>query len=250
MTLPFFRRGFGSLTSAEDRLGRLRKVLDRANVKYMRNAPEAALYRLPVVDSPLRPLRRQMQKFRFPLAMPARVAMFEGGFLADGAIRQFAARDASKLQEYVPEALVLPLQLALTLADQKQRRLLELPHLTTAVVVLTSLEDTPLEDHHRTLIWRAFGVPLFEQLQGWDGSVIARECEVHDGLHIEEDAVIFEKAGEELVATQLTAFEEPILRARTGVTGTIVTQHCECGAETPRLRNLASIHTKVRAAVA
>jgi phenylacetate-coenzyme A ligase PaaK-like adenylate-forming protein len=218
-------------------------------VKYQHHAPEAALRKLPVLDRPARLPRRQLQKFRFPLAMPARVAMFEGGFSADGAIRQFAAREASQLHDYVPEALVLPLPVALTLADHKQRKLLNLPTLTTAVVVLTSLNDI-LAEHHRTILWRAFGVPLFEQLQGWDGAVIARECEVHDGLHIDETAVILEKDGEELVATQLTSFEDPILRVRTGLTAAIVTEHCECGAETPRLRNLASMHTKARMAVA
>jgi hypothetical protein len=238
------------LVPAEDRPGRLRRVLDRVNVKYRHDEPEAALRRLPIFDRPVRLPHRQLQRFRFPLAMPARVAMFEGGFTADGAIRQFAAREAGQLHDYVPEALVLPLQAALTLADQKQRKLLNLPALTAAVVVLTSLDDTPFAEHHRTLIWQAFGVPVFEQLQGWDGVVIARECEVHDGLHIDETAVIIEKDGIELIVTQLTALEDPILRVRTGLTCTIVTEHCECGAETPRLRNLTSIHTKVRMAAA
>ncbi len=235
---------------ASIRLNRLRKVLDRANVSYAHDGPEAALCMLPILDRPARLPRKQLQKFRFPLAMPARVAMFEGGFLVDGAIRQFAAREAEQLHEYVPEALVLPLQVALMLADQKQRQMLDLPTLTAAVVILTSLDDTPLAENHRTLLWRAFGVPLFEQLQGWDGAVIARECEVHDGLHVDETAVIFESDGKELIATQLTAMEDPILRVRTGVSGTILNQHCECGAETPRLRNLVALHSKVRTAVA
>jgi len=115
-------------------------------------------------------------------------------------------------------------------------------------VVLTSLGDSPLEDHHRELLWRAFRVPVFEQLRGWDGAILARECEVHDGLHIEDAAVILHLHAEELLATQLTAFTEPIVRARTGLTGDIATAQCECGAETPRLRNLASLRANVTAA--
>jgi hypothetical protein len=53
---------------------------------------------------------------------------------------------------------------------------------------------------------------VFEQLRGSDGAVIARECEVHDGLHI-------------------------IGESRPDLRGEIVTEHCACGAETPRLRS-------------
>jgi len=81
-------------------------------------------------------------------------------------------------------------------------------------VVLTSLEDSPLEDHHRDLVWHAFKVPVFEQLRGEHGGIIARECEVHDGLHISE-----------ALTTQFssdTSFE-------------LMRDPCECGSETPRL---------------
>jgi hypothetical protein len=246
MTLPF---RIPWHHAAEDRVGRLCRLLDRAHVPHSQKSPETALESLPVVDPPGRLARRQLQKFHFPLAMPARVALFEGGFCLDGAIRQFAPRDAALLKEYVPEALVLPLPLAVTLADQKLRKLLDFPTLTRAIVVLTSIAEMPMTDHQGTLLWRAFGVPLFEQFRGYDGTVLARECEVHDGLHIDETAAIFQKDGEELVATQLTS-ENVIMRVRTGLSGSIVTEHCECGAETPRLRDLASLHSQAHLAVA
>ena len=167
MNLKTLRRGLGFSAPADDRVGRLRKVLDRANVCYRNTSPEAALLRLPVVDRPPHMPRQNLQKLKFPLAMPARVALFEEGFLGDGAIRRFAAGEAAKLRDYVPEALVLSLQLALTLADQKQRRLLDLPALKTAVILLIPVDDAPPAEHHRTLLWRTFGVPLFEQLRGW-----------------------------------------------------------------------------------
>jgi len=125
-----------------------------------------------------------------------------------------------------------------------------LPSLTIAIVVLTSLADSPLAGHHRDLLWRAFGVPVFEQLRGWDGAVIAKECEVHDGLHIDELAAILQWQEDELLVTQLTAFENPILRVRTGLTGEIATGHCECGNETPRLMKLAPLRAKAAAATA
>ena len=259
MLLPFLRRGLRLRAPADDRLGRLRKGLDRAKVAYSADAPELALGRLPLADAPASfSARLPLERFRFPLTMPERVAMFEGSFLPDGAVRRFSALESHLLADYVPEALVVPLRFALTLADQEQRHLLEMPRLTTAVVVLTSLADGPLADHHRDLLWRSFGVPVFEQLRGWDGAVIARECEVHDGLHVDDSAAILEVHEGELIATPLTGqqgpmVEEPILRARTGLTVKIVTEHCECGAEKPRLKNLAVLRSrtpKVRMAVA
>jgi hypothetical protein len=123
---------------------------------------------------------------------------------------------------WAPEALVLPLGMAITLANRKQHGLFDLPSLNKAIVVLTSFDDTPLAPRHRDLLWKSFGVPVFEQLRSSDGAVIARECEVHDGLHIIVDSL-------------------PDLR------GEIVTDQCACGAETPRLR---SEHAAASAAAA
>jgi hypothetical protein len=226
----------------------LRKVLDRCNADYSYDFPERTLQSLPATAPPRRLPRLELQSFHFPLPASARTALLEGGFLPHRDLREFALVDMTGLLRYAPEALVAPLGTALSLADQKQRGLLALPSLTMAFVVLTSLGDSPLEDHHRELLWRAFRVPVFEQLRGWDGAILARECEVHDGLHIEDAAVILHLHAEELLATQLTAFTEPIVRARTGLTGDIATAQCECGAETPRLRNLASLRANVTAA--
>ena len=89
--------------------------------------------------------------------------------------------------------------------------------MNTAIVVLTSLEDLPIT--HRDLLWRAFGVPVFEQLLGSDGAVIASECEVHDGLHLH--------------------------RAEPHLHGEIVREHCACGSEAPRVRTVTPYHSRV-----
>jgi hypothetical protein len=248
VNFPFFWRGARSGALAHDRLGRLRKVLDQARVKYAGNEPESALCRLPRRMPPAGQARVDAQKFCFPLAEPGRLALIEGSFRGERNIRQFSMEDMDLLCLYEPEALVLPLDAALSLADQKLRGLLELPSLTVAMVVLTSLADSPLAGHHRDLLWHAFGVPVFEQLRGWDGAVIAKECEVHDGLHIDELAAILQFQEDELLVTQLTAFENPIVRVRTGLTGEIATGYCGCGQETPRLVRLAPLRMKTAAA--
>jgi hypothetical protein len=245
MLLPTLRRGLRSRAHADDRLGRLRKVLDGAKISYAQGNPEHALDRLPLAAAPSRVPRGAFHPFHAPLSLPPRAAVPDCAFMPDAALREFSSGDIRLLAEYEPEALVLSLPLALGLANEKGR-----PAVTNWMVVLTSVAGLPLEQHHRDLLWRAFGVPVFEQLQGWDGAVIARECEVHDGLHVDQHAAIVETHAGELIATQLTAVEHPILRARTGLTAELLKEHCECGAETPRIRNLALLRQKARYAAA
>lgn len=100
---------------------------------------------------------------------------------------------------------------------------LELEH---ALVILTPAGEQPLSKYDRDTLWAAFRVPIYEQLQAPNGAVIARECEVHEGLHVNgSDASI-----------------------PPGLTGDVVRDHCECGLETPRLCNLAKRFTVAAAA--
>ena len=188
----------------------------------------------------LRPPVHASDVFRFPPAVPARIAVLEGNFRAGNNMRQFAAHDLEWLRSWSPDALVAPLDIALSLADWKRVGRFDLPSLTTAIVVLTSVDHSTLSWRQRDVLWRAFGVPVFEQLRGWEGSVIARECEVHDGLHMDESAPHVELRKGELLVTHL----------RTGLTGEIVRGLCECGAETPRLRNINVLSPKATVAAA
>jgi hypothetical protein len=165
------------------------------------------------------------QQFRFPLPVAARIALLEANFRTEWNIQAFTIEDLPWLRAWAPKAVVLPLNLALSLADQKRRGLFDLPSLDTAIVVLTSIDDEPLAGHHRDLLWSAFGVPVFEQLRAPDGTVVARECEVHDGLHFEPD-------------------ELPSLP------GEVVTDMCACGSEKPRLRGAAPVGVKSAIAAA
>ncbi len=137
-------------------------------------------------------------------------------------MREFTAGEISSLRFWNPEALVAPLHLALALAERKQRGLFDLPSLDTALVVLTSIEDSPFGDRERDLLWRAFQVPLFEQLLGSGRTVIASECEVHDGLHMSDRECLS--------------------------IGEILRDPCPCGKETPRVRRPG--RARVRAAAA
>lgn len=247
MAFPYLWRRLRPAVVAGDRLARLRETLDRAKIRYSADSPEPALRSLPASAPPGRRVRVEAESFRFPLPGPVRIALLEGKFQPDPNMRECSVHDLAWLRSYSPDALVAPLDVALFLADRRKRGFIDLPNLKTALVVLTSFDDAPLSGHARDLLWRAFSVPVFEQLRGWDGAVIARECEVHDGLHIDECAAILHLHEGEILATQLAAPGEPIIRARTGLTGEIQTGLCECGSEAPRLRNVRVLSSRAAA---
>jgi hypothetical protein len=225
MGFSLFRRERASGAFARDRLGALRKALDEAGIDYSPANPLAELAHLPLSEAPTAVTPAPSQPFESPLSWPAKVAIFTPVFRPPPEVA-------------MPDVLVMPLNAALELT-------LGSAGTASAVVVVTSIADAPLADHHRDLLWGSLGLPVFEQLTAWDGTVIARECEIHDGLHVAPEAIAEVAAGE-LILTQLKV-EGTVLRARTGFTAEITTALCECGRETPRLRNLSAVTTKSKA---
>jgi hypothetical protein len=59
-----------------------------------------------------------------------------------------------------------------------------IPSLTHALIVLWRPDQQRLRDADREILWSAFRVPVFEQVIGKSGKLLAAECEAHDGLHI------------------------------------------------------------------
>jgi hypothetical protein len=225
MGFSLFRRERAAGAFARDRLGALRKALDEAGIDYSPANPLAALAQLPLSEAPTAVTPAPSQAFESPLSCRAKAAIFTPIFRPEP--------DVS-----MPDVLVMPLNAALELTLGSAGTAL-------SVVVVTSVADAPLADHHRDLLWRSLGLPVFEQLTAWDGTVIARECEVHDGLHVAPEAMVEVEAAE-LIVTQLKA-EGAVLRARTGFTAEMTTVLCECGRGTPRLKSLSVLASKPKA---
>jgi hypothetical protein len=160
------------------------------------------------------------QALRFPLRGAAQTAILDAGFLPEPHTREFDPADLDGIRQFSPEALVAPLETALDFAVQSLTGQAVIPSLQLAVVVLTRRGGMPLTPSHRDVLWRAFAVPAFEFLRSSSGVVIARECEVHDGLHIDPHAISHASPdGDEFV---------------------LAGADCDCGAETPRLKRLSS----------
>jgi hypothetical protein len=168
---------------------------------------------------------RARRALQFPIPAPSRIALLDSGFATERNTREFSADDLPAMHQWAPEAIVAPLETALTLADQKLRGVADLASLRIALIVLTSIDGEPLADDYRELFWQAFQVPVFEQLRGRDGAILARECEVHDGLHL-----------------------DPAADVTPEIQIALVRDHCECGLESPRLRTAClarSLESKV-----
>ena len=164
-------------------------------------------------------------------------------FRFDEDSRAFLNRRASASRASAPRhPLPVPRKIDVLAAPARELRRLAAtprPH-EYAVVAFTGVRHGALTEADRDLFWRAFRVPVFEQLHGLHGELLAEECEAHEGLHVIGEAAIFERRGQELVATSLLALRTPVLRVLTGLTGEIERGLCPCGRPGERLLNVAA----------
>ncbi|MBM3813306.1 MAG: hypothetical protein FJW20_16905 [Acidimicrobiia bacterium] len=199
---------------------------------------ETALSRLPVVElaqfySRFREFEnssagRRLQELGAACNPPPRAVAIDPWFhlkpgipIATGAAAEFDAADC----------IAGPLEPLRNLARNGR---LPLRH---SVIVFTGIGRLAARPADRDLLWRAFEVPLYQQLRGFQGELLAAECERHQGLHILPDAVV-ELRGEELLLTSLRNFRHPVLRLASGLTGRIDHEPCACGRKSPRIVGL------------
>jgi hypothetical protein len=87
----------------------------------------------------------------------------------------------------------------------------KIPSLTHALIVLAQPGDELLTKAQRERLWKAFRVPVFQQIVNRSGELLAAECEAHDCLHME--------------SSKFVAIGLPLDRTP-----------CGCGRKTPRLK--------------
>ncbi len=87
---------------------------------------------------------------------------------------------------------------------------MQIPSLTHALIVLARPGGRRLAEIDRGRLWQDFRLPVFEQIIGPSGDLLAAECEAHDGLHVESSDLPLDCE-------------------------TIDTSPCPCGRKTPRI---------------
>jgi hypothetical protein len=122
--------------------------------------------RVAVLEPWFRSPKPRSPKLRSPQSPQTLIRVFERGWCAAAAA-------------YEPEAIAGRWPRLEALMNVK------IDSLTHAVIVLARVGDDLLTIERRQRLWNAFRVPIFEQIIGVNGVLLAAECEAHAGLHIE-----------------------------------------------------------------
>jgi phenylacetate-coenzyme A ligase PaaK-like adenylate-forming protein len=160
----------------------------------------------------------------------------------------FQAKDAihldrptcESLEQAKPEALAGSAEILGGVAQAIGEGRLRLKDLY-GVVVVEGLQGPVLTEKVRSLFWRAFQAPVIRQLRGFEGELLAAECECRDGLHIHRRNCEWEVEPwtGRLIVTSFANLRHPVMRLRTRLTGELVEVRCGCGVESPRLGRMA-----------
>jgi len=140
--------------------------------------------------------------FFYPIRPVPRCAVLVAGFRSRAPVRVFSDGWSEDAARFEPQAI------AATLAQLEA--LAGVVRLSHAVIVFRREFEPRVNDAERDCLWNAFRVPVFEQMIAADCTLLAAECEAHDGLHIE--------------SSKLAIGDRDIDRSV-----------CACGRATPRL---------------
>jgi len=185
-------------------------------------------------DNPSAPLPA-LEDLRCPISDDVRAAVLTGNFRESESVRVFDPVRVPEIRGFDPGLIAAPLEILLPWTGAQPFGQ-PIPSVHRAIVAFSELENGGLLESTRDLLWQTFEVPVFEQWRGADGSVLAWECEAHEGLHVVEDRLVVEQNSDrELILTSLTDRRRPMLRLIAGFTGMLVDEPCACGRPGLRL---------------
>jgi hypothetical protein len=141
---------------------------------------------------------------KYPVPPAPATAVLLPWFRSAGRVRVFPEGWGAAARAFQPAAIAGEWRQLEALLSER------IPSLTHAVIVLARQPSELLSESQRERLWRAFQVPLFEQIVTEKGSALAMECEAHDGLHVEWPALLGERW--------------------------VDSSPCGCGRKTPRLK--------------
>jgi hypothetical protein len=181
-----------------------------------------------------RPARTLRTRLPFPGAARLPIAQVTAAACFDS-VEFFPGERWKELEAYQPRVLVGSAADLMRLATQLELGFWNLTTVDHTVFVLTVCGTTPVDDFFRNRIWETFGVPVYELFLGPHGSLLASECEAHEGWHIEAGAELSLWKGRLLLNLPNER------RVQTGLAGRIETARCPCGRTDARLMNLSAV---------
>lgn len=101
-----------------------------------------------------------------------------------------------------------------------------------------------LYPHQRDLMERAFGCRVYNRYGLSETGIVAIECPVREGLHLNQEILHMEHVPDafgytQLVVTDLINRGMPLLRYETGDTGRLIEEGCSCGRGLIRIGDLS-----------
>jgi len=156
-------------------------------------------------------------------------------------VRVLDAPSCHSLREAEPAAIAAPVNVLRGIAEAVAEGRLNLPTLRFGVIAWLGLGRELLTEHDRERLWNVLEVPVFSQFRGFEGELLAYECEHGEGMHVIGEAGRFESSDTgELLLTSYLSLRFPVIRLATRLSGWVDERPCPCGRPGPILRGLAA----------
>ncbi len=165
----------------------------------------------------------------FPVSSTLRLAQLSPGPKFEN-IQPVVLKRWSDVQAFGPNVVVGTLGELQRLIDYLAARSIDASSIDRALLVLTRFGSKPLNDVARVALWQAFGVPIFELYLGLDDTLLASECEAHEGWHLTSGIGSITPDTGELVLDGAGN-----CGLRTGLRASLDETTCPCGLTSPRV---------------
>jgi len=182
--------------------------------------------------------RRYKPSLHHPITPVPRTAILDPAYQDERNCRYIPPDDYNLLMKFEPESIAGPAEALLDLARTIERGRVPHPGPRHSLIVFSDLHRGLLREPERELLWNVFEVPIFEQLRGFGGELLAEECDAHYGLHLVPGEALLEidnSRGGEVLLTTLVDLSRPPIRVATERTLVFTEEPCGCGSCTPRV---------------
>ncbi len=129
----------------------------------------------------------QLPSLEYPLQLPPRMAVLGLSVRQEQGIHVFPEWNSQNLNKLRPTTLAgwrRDLEQVGRLCDSGHIALADLNY---PLLVFSTPEEGPLGEEAQAELWRWSRVPVYEQIRGRDGRLVAVECDTRNGFHLAED---------------------------------------------------------------
>jgi|SRR5579884_4037220 len=181
-------------------------------------------------------MRSRHPRLSIPFALPPTVKSAQISVLPEfEPAEPFPRKQWHQLEAFQPNVVIGYAYDLTRLANAVESGAIPLTSVDRVIFVLTDCGMPVVSDALRSRLWKVFGVPIYELIVAPGCILLAAECELHSGWHLQPGIAAYAEADEVLYDAGR------VKGAHTGFSGAIDLAPCECARNTPRLRDLAPL---------